>query len=351
MDYRKHEEINQISKVSDSKNNNTLRHPLISVIIPVYNGQDTIVKTCESLRLQTFKEFEVIIVNDGSTDKTQEVCNELCQSDERFRIIKKPNGGVSSARNRGLEESRGCWIAFVDADDKVLPQYLEDLYKRRSEGGIVIQGLTKVARGRDENRLEFPEREIFLNSESHKLFEYTHLILGRGFPVAKLFDYEIIKKHSVRFNENIKFAEDLIFLLSYLLYANKVVYIPGSNYLYYIDNSIGSLKLNSFKNEYALLSAFENIIAKIQDKFSMSVSQDILGTQSIFVSRCIYSLYCEHHPIRFRLKTIKDLQDKYKLLLRDHYNPTSPIIRINKFLFMHIPVVFDLFCSLIFKYK
>lgn len=326
-------------------------HPLISVIIPVYNGQDTIGKTIESLRLQTFKEFEAIIVNDGSTDNTKEACIDLCGSDERFRIINKPNGGVSSARNYGLAESQGRWIAFVDADDVVLPQYLEELYNNRVEEGIVIQGLTKVSSGKEENRLEFSEKDVVLDTDIYKLFEHRHLILGRGFPVAKLFDSRIIKSQTITFNESIKFAEDLIFLLSYLLYANKVVYISGSNYLYYIDNSVGSLKLNSFNNEYALLSAYENVITDIQNKYSMQLCQEIFVAQSIFVSRCIYSLYSTNYSISFRLKTIKDFRSKYKSLLKKYYNPAPPVIKLKKLLFIYFPIALDIFCSSIFNYK
>ena len=90
---------------------------MISVIIPVYNVQDTLERAVESVQNQTYQNIEVILVNDGSTDSSGQICDELAATDERIRVIHKPNGGLSSARNAGIEAAKGEFLSFLDSDD------------------------------------------------------------------------------------------------------------------------------------------------------------------------------------------------------------------------------------------
>ena len=98
--------------------------PEISIIVPVYNAEDYLVRCLDSIKKQNFTEWECILVNDGSTDNSVELCNRYADEDSRFKVINKNNGGVSSARNVGLDVAVGTWIAFVDSDDFVDPDYL-----------------------------------------------------------------------------------------------------------------------------------------------------------------------------------------------------------------------------------
>lgn len=111
---------------------------MISVIVPIYNGGGWLRPALESLRGQSFKDFEVIMVNDGSTDGSEEVCKEFCDMDSRYRLVAQPNSGVSAARNLGIEMAKGDWIAFMDADDVMPPDALEILMSNALESGAGI---------------------------------------------------------------------------------------------------------------------------------------------------------------------------------------------------------------------
>ena len=100
---------------------------LISVIVPVYNVEKYLAKCIDSLLAQTFSDFEILLVNDGSPDASGQICDALAKSDDRIRVIHKENGGAASARNSGLDAAKGDYIAFVDGDDLIHPQYLECL--------------------------------------------------------------------------------------------------------------------------------------------------------------------------------------------------------------------------------
>lgn len=104
------------------------RHPEISVIVPVYNVEKYLPECVDSILAQTFTNFELILVDDGSSDGCPALCDEAAKKDSRVQVIHKPNGGVSTARNAGLDAAKSSWIAFVDSDDRVMPQFLERLY-------------------------------------------------------------------------------------------------------------------------------------------------------------------------------------------------------------------------------
>ena len=117
----------------------------ISVIIPVYNAADFLPRSVGSILMQDFEDFEVILVNDGSTDSSAAVCDELAEQDSRVRVFHKHNGGVSSARNVGLDAARGEFVMFVDADDAIHDGSLENMYCRKSD--FVLAGFEKVVDG------------------------------------------------------------------------------------------------------------------------------------------------------------------------------------------------------------
>ena len=112
--------------------------PTISVIVPVYNVEKYLRCCVDSILAQTFTDIEVLLVDDGSTDSSGAICDEYAQLDRRVRVFHKTNGGVSSARNLGLDEATGRWIMFVDSDDKVSPEICERLLEHVSEGSMSI---------------------------------------------------------------------------------------------------------------------------------------------------------------------------------------------------------------------
>ena len=119
--------------------------PIVSIIIPIYNAERYLQECLESIRVQSYKDFEVILVDDGSTDKSASICNAFVEIDKRFHYYHKTNGGVSSARNAGLEKASGDWIAFIDADDWVSPHYLQTVLGYSPMADITFFGETTMS--------------------------------------------------------------------------------------------------------------------------------------------------------------------------------------------------------------
>lgn len=178
--------------------------PEISVIVPVYKVERFLPACIDSLLAQTFADFELILVDDGSPDNCPALCDAAAEKDNRVRVLHKANGGVSTARNAGLDMARGKWIAFVDSDDSVQPDYLEKMYTAAlavgadialcggqcvdEEGGVIGPGeprITDEVMGREEalRRLVTPEYQVPWN----KLYR-RELFDGLRYPEGKAFE-------------------------------------------------------------------------------------------------------------------------------------------------------------------
>ena len=215
----------------------------VSIIIPVYNKIRYLSGLLEQVMVQTFRDFECLLIDDGSTDGSGAVCDEFAEKDPRFRVFHIPNGGVSHARNVGLDAARGEYITFIDSDDGVRPGYLENLVCAISESGadLVISGYEKV----DANGL-------VLNTvipETTGLFPFSGLLpdFGRvqlqtglyGCCVAKLFPRALVQ--NIRFDESLRLAEDFDFYLNLYEIIETVFLDDHTDYLYLQDaeNSTG----------------------------------------------------------------------------------------------------------------
>ena len=186
---------------------------LISIIIPVYNAENTLGRCIDSILSQTFSDWELLLIDDGSTDRSGEICDEYAVNDERIKVFHKENGGVSSARNMGLDNAKGRWITFVDADDQINPDALNCIYNRDINEDILF--FPYYFYYKDGNKifdtLNVPERieniSLFLNKNIHK---YIFRVVW-----GKCYKNELLK--GIRFDEKIKIGEDLLFVLTYLV--------------------------------------------------------------------------------------------------------------------------------------
>lgn len=199
--------------------------PLVSVIVPVYNMIRFLPKCIESICSQTYFNLEIILINDGSTDKSGSICDEYMLKDDRIKVVHKENGGVSSARNRGLDIALGKWVVFIDADDHVTEKYIEQ-FLVYGESDLVV---TNYHLNIGDSPLEYQKVKIknYLQTISHSLIANV--------PWGKLYDSKIIKQYSIRFDENTRFGEDSLFNFSYLLYCNSIKIIPVCGYNYTVD--------------------------------------------------------------------------------------------------------------------
>lgn len=203
----------------------------VSVIVPVYNCAPYIERCINSITQQTHKDIEVILVNDGSTDESGDLCDKAALQDDRIKVIHKQNGGVSAARNTGIENAGGDIITFVDADDSIDPEMYEILLKLMVEHGadIIHCGYKHIVR--DEIRLINDTKNITVQNREDAL---NCLISGKlftGSACSKLFRRDLL--NGIRFDEKLKFNEDILFCFEAFSAANRIVFADHAFYNYY----------------------------------------------------------------------------------------------------------------------
>lgn len=213
-----------------------MQSELISVIVPVYNGEQSVARCIQSLIMQTYTNFEVIILNDGSTDNTEEVCLAYVQKDERIQYFSQNNMGVSLTRKKGLSFAKGKYISFVDSDDYVKKDYLEQLYNaiKRSKASVVCCNSIDSAKFSENMYIE----EDLLITEPKTLFEAFFSVKRYAYCIwGKLFDRDVIV--NIKFPK-LKYAEDAYVVMSLFAMKPQVLLIQYAGY-YYQDNPNGAM--------------------------------------------------------------------------------------------------------------
>lgn len=215
-----------------------MKKDLISVVIPVYNAEVYIKRCLESIQKQTYDNLEIIVVNDGSTDNTQKVLEEIQQQDRRIKLIQKENEGVSAARNDGVVTATGRYVYFIDSDDYVENNIIEKLYKViSSQGELSVCGFTTVFMNKEDAPFSLYDSTSIISIEEYleKMSQYLYSVYY-GSLWNKMYVTEIIKRNNLKFRKDISLAEDFIFNLDYLQYVKKVTMLPECMYYYYQGN-------------------------------------------------------------------------------------------------------------------
>ncbi len=232
-------------------------NPKISVIVPVYKAEKYLHKCVDSLLSQTFRDFEVLLVDDGSPDRSGEICDEYARKDNRVRVFHKENGGVSSARQCGLDNARGEYTIHADPDDWVEPNMLEELYRKaKAENADVIVCDYYYEYGNKT----IVHKQSFGTTSGKDLIIHIFQMNVSASLWNKLIRKDCIEKAHSAFPKDINIGEDYCFLVSTLMCAEKVVYI-GSLFYHYVRNE---QSLTKSKNYQLLLQrlAFVEIIEK-----------------------------------------------------------------------------------------
>ena len=207
---------------------------MISIIIPAYNSEKTIRRCLDSIIFQTYTDWECLVIDDGSTDDTLAICNEYAAADTRFRVFHKQNGGVSTARNVGLDNARGQWITFCDSDDWVFPCWLTNYMENLSpEYDVIIQGLKIVKLSED---VQEQNRAFDYSGDTSTIIDYLYNFDILGFTVNKLFKTSLINNNKIRFNENLRLNEDGVFVIEYLSHTNQARSTSKIGYYYYFPD-------------------------------------------------------------------------------------------------------------------
>lgn len=267
--------------------------PLVSVIVPVFNAANYLSTCVESILSQSFKSFELLLINDGSHDKSGIICDEYAFKDNRIRVFHKENGGVSSARNKGLDAAIGQYIVFIDADDWVSSQYLEHLMN--SDSDWVVSGI-KQFNAREIIEVPTDYSEFLL--ENLPLYWNTPPIMNYlyCYPVAKRFKASIIQDRGIRFNESLFFSEDLCFNMEYLSFSKTLTNLSFADYMYRIEDITRDEK---FKMSAAQLKThyeyFEECLQKLYQQIGNGTLAFVQENTQLRMMRkfLTYLLYCK----------------------------------------------------------
>lgn len=244
---------------------------LISIIVPVYNSENTLKRCVDSILAQTYQNFELLLIDDGSKDRSGEICNEYAQKDSRVKVFHKENGGVSSARNVGLDNVSGEWITFVDSDDRVAEDYLQNYsLVDNANYDMICQGFettkpvflfdNKVPK---DNRYEYSV-SIYGDIQDAMQTVLESRVLNFLWVIA--FKGAIIKEQRLCFDTNLSIGEDLVFIFNYLCYSKNIKGVNKIGYYYAVPE--WNLKyIRSFDIE---VSIGEQLYTSIRKIFVMS---------------------------------------------------------------------------------
>lgn len=240
----------------------------ISIIVPVYNVEKYIRRCIDSLIAQTFEKIEILLINDGSKDNSGMICDEYALKDNRIKVIHKENGGVSSARNVGLDNATGTYIMFCDPDDYVEPTWCEKMYSTMSENGAFFCtcGFNRV--NVENGRAIYTSLPLYSNeiTQFDEAILYLHNT-GLFRPVWNdIFSAEIIGDNLLRFDETLIRSEDTAFVIDYLQLANgkiSFVRLPLYNYSVGIKDSLThTTPSNYWESELLWLKKFQQLMEK-----------------------------------------------------------------------------------------
>lgn len=334
--------------------------PKISIIVPIYNAEKHLCKCIESILSQTFTDFELLLINDGSKDHSGQICEDFARKDIRVKVFHQSNEGVSSARNKGLDNSCGQYICFIDADDWVEQEYLNAFFTdalQEDEFLFVVQNIFQENKNNTLIFFEFPDK-IFNQNEFEVLFWHVRLI-NFGAPFAKLYSLDIIKKYSIYFDEHLSCGEDLLFMLKYLKYINNINMLSKS-YYHYRYSSVYSLSqlYNSFEQEYYLFLEIKKRLIEIYILFNMhkytlkNINERIGG----FLVRSIHSMYMSKNKKKYfeRILILKNINtieniiciNSFQRKQNSFFEKISTFLFNNKFYFL-----FDLYSNFRFTVK
>lgn len=289
--------------------------PEISIIVPVYNVEKYIHRCVDSILNQTFVDFELILVDDGSPDNCGVICDEYALKDNRVCVIHKENGGVSSARNAGLDNAQGKYIMFCDSDDYVSNKWCEQLYRAATSNprAFICCSIERI--DEDGNCIPKSNGEQLNNSiESCISTSYFDIYKKglSGYSVNKIFFSEVIRTNSLRFDNKRKIGEDAEFCAKYCEYCSSCLYIPSALY-YYVQRSNSTMQ-NYYSNWLELhIPAFSWRLPLIQDSDIPSYC-DIWVGQFVQMFKYIFDPRCELSIIRklqYNNKMIKTCEIRY----------------------------------------
>lgn len=316
--------------------------PFFSIIMPAYNAEKYLDEAIESVLKQSFPDFELIVVNDGSHDHTKDICQRWMKEDARVQFIDKKNAGVAAARNDALDVAKGVFIMFVDSDDVIYPHSLQTLYNVLSKTPY------------DYLRFEYKTidelgKSLYLNYEGRKRRKYVgknmdaslciqRLVRGEFFSCVGVYKRSVIESHHLRLLKGCTYNEDTLFMMEYFMYSKAHSYINDVIYGYRKTNSAVTAKFTD-RNFEDVIRVIEKLIAMDSDRGQ--IKHEVI--KHVAESLCLHLLfsypekfcmnaetkmeYCISEPITPEWKTLRLLGLKWGMNFLPVLNFVRKVLR------------------------
>lgn len=312
----------------------------VSIIMPVYNVEKYIAKCIESVLNQTYTNFELIVVIDGSLDNSEAIARKFEKLDSRIKVHTKPNGGISDARNYGLNLAIGEYIFFLDSDDWIehdlLKENIEIMVDKQLD--FIVFGFYQDSV--DENEIlikqvkHLPEDNIWLNGEAIHLSPYMLNILGYAW--NKIYRKQYLNQNNISFINGISLFEDILFNAKVYQHSDRILFNKKA-YVHYIQRPVETLTKQFHENSFDWVKLKHKALLEFIDTWSFINKKEILATNLIGGLRyCVLNLFHFNNQFRFNQKLAyvsKMLNDND---LRQFYKFYKPITMQDKIYFMLI---------------
>ena len=317
--------------------------PMVSIIVPIYNVEKYLRECIDSALAQTYSDFELILVDDGSPDNCAAICDEYARKDARIRVIHKANGGLSDARNAGLDAATGKYVYFLDSDDRIAPELLATTIPYMEHGCELVSFIHQCFYddGTVEKLWKRKCGEFVMDTpEERQDFLHRRIVQSEiGWEAwSRVFVREIIERHHLRFADNRKiFAEDLYFSLCYCAHIRKAVSLDASLYGYRLrgDSIMGQqMRKNNIDRIEQLAQEVLKHYRQWEDCRLLVESFPFLHYQ-IIMKQFIFQIQYVEDPERFRADVISSLENWPQLremicsqqaktdLIREYYSPLN----------------------------
>ena len=251
-------------------------HPSISIIVPVYNAEVYLSDCLNSILSQTFLKYEVILVDDDSTDGSLQILNKFQAEDSRFKCYHQRHKGVSSARNVGLKYAIGDYVCFVDADDQIASTYLEELYQAIGEADSSMCGFKKRDLLSNKECIVVPEKKVETLEENLLSFYAAGSDDWQRYLWNRMFKRDIIQKNKITFNEDIYYKEDGLFFVKYLCSSNGLVGCVDHVLYYYYRTPFGAMSKTWYNFDEKIITNLEAHRLMIKEIRKQNVSDVVL---------------------------------------------------------------------------
>ncbi len=275
---------------------------MISVIVPVYNAEKYLRRCIDSILAQTYSDFELLLIDDGSKDSSGEICDEYAQKDTRVRVFHKENGGVSSARNLGLDNARGEWVTFVDSDDYVHHEFLSSLSVKH--GVDLIVGSFQIV-GSDEEWDGILDEALYDKASLRDNIVKLSLLTNFLVPWGKLFRRDIIGKNNITFDENIHSGEDTLFVYNYLKYIGSLYLCDKPYYFYERGNQGLSQSIHNLAHNFYAMDTFSSVLKNLEDAFDCCLYDVYVPCIKTYCVKSIQYIYHSKGSLKTKYELVK----------------------------------------------